>query len=645
MAMSAHDTVTRIYARLMRAGSGKPYDATDLCTPDGGRTMFFIGKVCGADVTETPRSVVYRDDRSGDLVSLHDGPAKLLTLSAISGRLAFAVSNADGADRLVVMASDGSVEDEFCTLGRLEQIDWSPDDTALLLLVAGPGTDTTTLAGSVSVGRHDTASSWDPVIDDGAPDPDDWRHLSIYRPSKGAPATSLPVPGMVWEASWCGDTAIVVLRSDRSGEAAWYRASLAMLDLTSLKLRPLLEPADQIGHVRGAPDGRSVVFVEGVASDRGIVCGSLKRIDACGGAVDWLDTGRAEITSVAWRGHSLHLAGQRGLTTVIADHDLTPAGYAELWSADDWSCGAQFPTSRPSGAAGAVAVLESQTSAPRLAAIGVDGIEVIRVLADGNDRGDGVMTTVRWPAPDGSEIEGLLVRPVGAAGPLPTVVEIHGGPVWAFRARWEGRQRAAPALIANGVAMFYPNPRGSSGRGQDFARAVLGDMGGADAGDIIAGIEYLIAQRLADPERIGLTGSSYGGYMSALLPKLMPQIAAAVCISPVSNWFSQHFTSNMPILEDLFLGGRPATLSNTYVGRSPALSAAKTQAATLILAGALDRCTPIGQSIELHRSLLEQGSSSMLMTYPMDGHSLRGPRSYIDSAARVLDWFTRHMSA
>lgn len=646
MDISAKDTVNQTYARLMRAGRGKPYSATDACSQDGGRTLFFIGAVCGAKVTDAPRSIVYRDDRSNDLVPLHDGPAKLLALSPISGRLAFAVSEAAGGpDRLIVTTAGGTIEDEVGTLGRVEHIEWSPDDKALLILVAGPGTDTATLAGSISAGKHDATLSWEPAVDDGAQDPDDWRRLFIHTPGQGATSTGLPIPGMVWEASWCGNAAIALLRSECSGETAWYRASLAMFDLASRRLSPLFESADQIGHVRGAPDGRSVVFVEGVASDRGIVCGGLRRIDASSGEVETINTGVTDITSVAWRGDRLHLAGLRGLTTVIADHDLTPTGFTEIWSSDAWSCGAQLPMSRPSGESGAIAVLESQTGAPRLALIGDCGIEIVRILGDGDDRAESIVTTIRWRAPDGIEIEGLLVRPEGAVGPLPTIIDIHGGPVWASRARWEGRQRATPALVANGFAVLYPNPRGSCGRGQDFARAVLGDMGGGDAIDLLAGIEHLIAEKLADPARIGLTGSSYGGFMSALLPKLMPQVAAAVCISPVSDWFGQHFTSNIPILEEIFLGGSPGVLSEKYVARSPALLAAKTQAATLILAGALDRCTPIGQAIELHRSLLEQGSLSVLMTYPQDGHSLRSPHSYVDSAARVLDWFMRHMKS
>ena len=100
----------------------------------------------------------------------------------------------------------------------------------------------------------------------------------------------------------------------------------------------------------------------------------------------------------------------------------------------------------------------------------------------------------------------------------------------------------------------------------------------------------------------------------------------------------------MPIFMFIFIGGAPGAAGQKYLARSPALSALKSEAATLILAGALDRCTPIGQSIELHHALLEQGSTSVLVTYPQEGHGVRSPRGYIDSAARTLDWFCRQMA-
>ena len=506
----------------MRAGSGEPFSATDACSTDGD-TFFFVGAVCGGTIDSGAKSIVYRARKAapGNFVSLHDGPAKLLELSHDGSRIAFAAGDAGtGLDRLIIMTVAGAIENDTLTDGRIEQIGWSPDSAAVLMLVAGAGTDTTTLAGSISTGTASGADSWRPVSEDGAPDPEDWRRLSVLRIGQPTPDQPFFLPGMIWEASWCGTTAIAVLVSAHSGEAAWYRAALAVIDCETANLRSIYTPQDQVGQVRGAPDGSSIAFVEGVASDRGLVCGTLKRIALVGGAVETVGTGETEITAVAWRGLTLHLTGQRGLVTVIGDHDLSPAGFRERWSSDQWSCGAYLPVSRPVGATAAVAVLESQTGAPRLAIVGDAAFETIHRFDEGDDPAEATVRPIRWRAPDGLEIEGLLIRPANAVGPLPTVIDIHGGPVWAYRPRWQGRQRATPALVAEGFAVLQPNPRGSFGRGQDFTRRIHRDMGGLDSGDFLSAIDHLVAEGLADPARIGLTGSSYGGYMSAWLPKL-----------------------------------------------------------------------------------------------------------------------------
>ena len=128
----------------------------------------------------------------------------------------------------------------------------------------------------------------------------------------------------------------------------------------------------------------------------------------------------------------------------------------------------------------------------------------------------GTAEPVRWQAPDGQEIEGLLCVPDGP-GPHPLIVHVHGGPVWAYRDRWSMGYVYTPLLVSRGYAVLHPNPRGSGGRGQDFARAVLGDMGGADTYDYLSGIDAMVERGIADPARIGVTGGSYGGFMSAWL--------------------------------------------------------------------------------------------------------------------------------
>jgi dipeptidyl aminopeptidase/acylaminoacyl peptidase len=250
-----------------------------------------------------------------------------------------------------------------------------------------------------------------------------------------------------------------------------------------------------------------------------------------------------------------------------------------------------------------------------------------------------------WHAPDGLEIQGWLLRPRGN-GPHPLVMNVHGGPVWQWRPVWLGRGRA-PALLMllrRGYALFFPNPRGSSGRGQEFIRHVLGDMGGADTRDFLSGLDHLVELGIADPERIGVTGGSYGGFMTAWLITQDPKrFAAAVPLSPATNHVSEHLISNIPHFVALFLADSYTNADGKYFHRSPIMHAHKATTPTLSICGALDRCTPPEEAVQFHNALLENGVDSVLVTYPEEGHGVRNLPAAIDYAARIVGWFEEHL--
>jgi dipeptidyl aminopeptidase/acylaminoacyl peptidase len=118
------------------------------------------------------------------------------------------------------------------------------------------------------------------------------------------------------------------------------------------------------------------------------------------------------------------------------------------------------------------------------------------------------------------------------------------------------RERSVYLLLARGYAVFHPNPRGSSGRGQDYIRRVVGDMGGSDTHDFLSGIDHLVGEGIADPSRLGVTGGSYGGFMTSWLITQDSRFRAAVPFSPVTNQVTQHLIGNIPQFSELFLQDR-----------------------------------------------------------------------------------------
>jgi dipeptidyl aminopeptidase/acylaminoacyl peptidase len=246
-------------------------------------------------------------------------------------------------------------------------------------------------------------------------------------------------------------------------------------------------------------------------------------------------------------------------------------------------------------------------------------------------------------SPDGLEIQGWLLRP-GGKGPHPLVMSVHGGPVWHWRPAWLGRS-GVPflMLVKRGYAVFLPNPRGSAGRGQDFIRPVLGEMGGADTYDYLSGLDHLVKQGIADPQRLGVTGGSYGGYMSSWLITQDARFAAAVPVAPVTNQVTEHLVSNIPHFVALFLADTYTNPGGKYFQRSPIMHAHKVKTPTLSICGALDRCTPPEEALQFHNALLENGVKSVLVTYPEEGHGVRKFPAAIDYAARMVAWFEEHM--
>ncbi|WP_231703017.1 alpha/beta hydrolase family protein [Tsukamurella asaccharolytica] len=170
-------------------------------------------------------------------------------------------------------------------------------------------------------------------------------------------------------------------------------------------------------------------------------------------------------------------------------------------------------------------------------------------------------------------------------------------------------------------------------------------MGGSDTHDYLSGIDALVAAGVADPDRVGVTGASYGGYISSWLITQDQRFAAAVPMAPVTNWYSQHLTSNIPFFDRIFLGDDPYAAGGRYHGRSPVMFAHRVRTPTLQTTGLEDRCTPPGQATEFHNALLEAGVPSVCVTYPTEGHGIKGLPALVDQCTRMLDWFDRHMPA
>jgi dipeptidyl aminopeptidase/acylaminoacyl peptidase len=251
--------------------------------------------------------------------------------------------------------------------------------------------------------------------------------------------------------------------------------------------------------------------------------------------------------------------------------------------------------------------------------------------------------TVRWMGEGDVEIEGVLMTPHGAEGPLPLIVGVHGGPTWNWGSYFSDSEPNAVLLASAGYACLLPNPRGSIGRGHVFNQGVIGDGGGIDFRDIMAGVDHVIAEGIADPDRLGIAGLSYGGYMAAWAVGQTDRFGASVAMSVVSNYLSFHLTSEVWWYDHAILEGDWHDPASQYMDRSPVTHAHKGSTPMLILQGAIDRCTPVSQADELFTAIAETGTEVELVVYPREGHVPLERAHALDAIRRTQEWFDGHL--
>jgi dipeptidyl aminopeptidase/acylaminoacyl peptidase len=643
---------SRLYETFYRPGTGQVCDAAEVnVAPDGVEAAFSATLVVDL-VGASPTRICSVDLICGDI--------RLLTFGPNSDRSP--KYSPDGSQ--IAFLSDRHREGDFQLHlfdryrfttrtaprvdGWVEYLSWSPDGTRVLLGVAGHGADVSGPQGAVTSARLGGKASWIPSVEAGNEECR-WRRVWVFDLTSGSVRQVSGGDVNVWEAAWCGCRDIVIVGSRAPEESEWYSARLYLLCEVTGAVREIYNPRDQLGWPAVSPSAKHVAIVEATCSDRRLVAGDLRIVEMRSGRVQCIATAGVDITYAEWRSNrALLLAGHRGFESVVGIYDAESCVFTELWNSHEVGTGGHCISVSGIGTAGDCALVgENFQRAPEVAVVRDGKYHVVRSFDLGygvHSRAIAAIDRITWAAPDGLQVQGWLVRPA-ASGPRPLIMNVHGGPVWHWHPMWLGRSRTLPVLmlIERGYSVFFPNPRGSSGRGQAFARHVIRDLGGADATDLLAGLDYLVARGFADPKRIGIMGISYGGFMTSWLITQDSRFAAAVSVAPITNHVTAHLISNQAQFFALFLDDRYNNPRGRYFNRSPVMHAHKARTPTLNISGALDRCTPPEEAAQFHSALLAGGVRSVLITYPEEGHGVRKFPAAIDYAARVVSWFTTHM--
>ena len=244
---------------------------------------------------------------------------------------------------------------------------------------------------------------------------------------------------------------------------------------------------------------------------------------------------------------------------------------------------------------------------------------------------------------DGAEVEGWLMRPLNfqAGKKYPLVLFIHGGPHGMYG---YGFSHSNQVYAARGYAVLYLNPRGSSGYGQKFSDGCVANWGGGDYQDLMKGVDHVLAKNdWIDANRLGVTGGSYGGFMTNWVVTQTPRFKAAIAVASLSNLISFYSTSLYQDLVHVEFKGFPWDNYDLLWKYSPLRYIKNVQTPTLLIHGEQDMDVHITQAEEMYTALKQRGIESVLVRYPREGHGFREPAHRLDYLNRSLAWFDRFL--
>jgi dipeptidyl aminopeptidase/acylaminoacyl peptidase len=474
----------------------------------------------------------------------------------------------------------------------------------------------------------------------------DEQRIAIVPLTGGTLRAVSPADHYVYEYDWLPDgTGFVATDAQGNGDNNWWVATLDRLDLASGALTRIAAPSTQLNFPRVSPDGRTIAFIGGLMSDFGSVGGDIYTVPIAGGTPTNITPGyRGSFTSLTWDKNGLAASALISDRMAIVPIDPQRGAGNPLWSAQVSIAAGDAKFARSANGRIYAAVVQSFERPP---AIDVGPLTAFRPVTHDNDDWRTLVHSeaVGWKS-EGFSVQGWLLSPVNASvtAKAPMVVTVHGGPAAATTPSfvWEGTR----ADLANeGYYQFFPNPRGSYGQGQAFTRANIRDFGGGDLRDILAGVDAVekLSGAPIDDNRLGLTGGSYGGFMSMWANTQTNRFKAIVAGAGLSNWISYYGTNGIDEWMIPFFGKSMYDDPAPYWAASAIRTIKQARTPTFIYVGERDIEVPPTQSTEYWHALKAMNVPTSLVIYPDEGHHVREPEHVLDIRRRTVEWFNRYL--
>ncbi len=522
--------------------------------------------------------------------------------------------------------------------GYVDRLRWSPDGSKIAFLyIEGGGGGGPLTAAPAQVG----------VIDEGIHN----QRIAVFDVASESVRTVSPSDLNIYDFDWSPDGArFVVSAAPGPGDNNWWIARIHIVDVASGTAKELYRPSLQIATPRWSPDGKQIAFIEGLMSDEGFHGGDIFTVPAQGGTATNRTPGRkSSPSSVHWTAPDRLLFTEwAGGGSAVSTLDLSSGVAETLWRGPHGihSDGFQPNIAIAKDGRTSVIVRESFTEPPELWAGRIGEWKALTHYNAAQSPLSGQAETLEW-ASEGRHVQGWLLPPkqVAPGRKYPMVVIIHGGPSGGQTPHWLAGSSLPVLLAARGYYVLFPNPRGSYGQGEDFTRANVKDFGGGDLRDIMAGVDHALAHYPIDPERLGVTGWSYGGYMTMWTVTQTNRFHAAMAGAGIANWQSYYGENLIDQWMIPFFGASVYDDAAVYAKSSPITFIKNVKTPTLIIVGERDAECPAPQSFEFWHALKTLGVPTQLVVFPGEGHRFMKPKNRIEMQDRSLAWFDKYLQA
>lgn len=467
-------------------------------------------------------------------------------------------------------------------------------------------------------------------------------------------ARVLNVTGSIYMMSWSKDGSKLAVSAapTSSVDDSYMKQQVFVVDARSANVIHSLDNKGKLGQVVWSPDGRQLALRAG-QDIHDPTDGRILIVPAEGGTPVLLDAGfQGQYDQISWTDPGvIHFHASEGTASALGFIQADGSGKQVTFRSAEFAVtgfsralnGAiSFTASSPAHPAELFTIANTKNAKFFKRTNHNPWLTEVKL---------GKQEVVKYRARDGKyEIEGILIYPADyqAGTKVPLITVVHGGPEAHYSNGWlTGYSMPGQMAATNGYAVFYPNYRGSTGRGIDFIYSSQGDLAGKEFDDVVDGIDYLVAQGIADNSRVGVTGGSYGGYASAWMSTYYSnRFAAAVMFVGISNNISKWGTSDIP--EEMYLVHERKRIWDDWQGmleRSPVYYVDRAQTPILIMHGANDPRVHPAQSMELYRHIKVRKPDLpvRLVYYPGEGHGNIRSGSRYDYSIRMMQWFDTYL--